>query len=262
MIVAARAINGASGGTVGIANAYIADATTSEEKSVYISYLQACNSIGIIVGPALGGVLSHLGFSVACYVSAGLSGLNLVIGVTFLTEAKPRGNQAREAGASLTAAKGGTAQDEEGAGTQVAAEESRGAAASRLQARQTSADTGLDYIPWSAGLLFGAGPNPRAPWRSTSYRPGRTQMLPSLCQVPARAAQKSSPGKLPKQGYALPSSFRLGSGNAGRRPGNVRQLLGHQCHWCLGGSVENEDWTARSAEFPTSRRLQLRLRKR
>ncbi|CAE7515632.1 tetA [Symbiodinium sp. CCMP2592] len=160
MIVAARAINGASGGTVGIANAYIADATTSEEKSVYISYLQACNSIGIIVGPALGGLLSHLGFSVACYVSAGLSGLNLVIGVIFLTEAKPRGNQAREAAASLTAAEGGTARDEEGtagAGTQVAAEESRGAGASRLQARQSSADTGLDYIPWSAGLLFGAG---------------------------------------------------------------------------------------------------------
>lgn len=93
----------------------------------------------------------------ACYVSAGLSGLNLVIGVIFLTEAKPRGNQAREAAASLTAAEGGTARDEEGAGTQVAAEDSRGAAASRLQARQSSVDTGLDYIPWSAGLLFGAG---------------------------------------------------------------------------------------------------------
>ncbi|CAE7213781.1 tetA [Symbiodinium natans] len=157
MIVAARAINGASGGTVGIANAYIADATTGEEKSVYISYLQACNSIGIIIGPALGGVLSHLGFSVACYVSAGLSAINLVVGMVFLTEAKPRGNQAREAAASLTAAEGGAAQGEGATGTQVAAEEDRGESASRLQARQSSVDTGLDYIPWSAGLLFGAG---------------------------------------------------------------------------------------------------------
>jgi len=162
-----------------------------------MSFRQACNSIGTIVGPALGGVLSHLGFSVACYVSAGLSGLNLVIGVTFLTEAKPRGNQAREAGASLTAAKGGTAQDEEGAGTQVAAEESRGAAASRLQARQTSADTGLDYIPWSAGLLFGAGPKrgeaPRTAPDGRRCCPASARCRPGRRRSPRRG---SSPSKV------------------------------------------------------------------
>ncbi|CAE8612442.1 unnamed protein product, partial [Polarella glacialis] len=53
ILLLARAVNGASGGTAGIANAYIADVTTPEEKAVYISYLSAANSIGIILGPAL-----------------------------------------------------------------------------------------------------------------------------------------------------------------------------------------------------------------
>lgn len=88
VLFAARCINGAAGATAGIANAYIADITTGEDRAVYISQLSAASSIGIIIGPAIGGVLSHLGFSVACYVSAALSGLNFLLGLAFLTESR------------------------------------------------------------------------------------------------------------------------------------------------------------------------------
>jgi len=151
----ARAINGASGGTVGIANAYIADVTNSVEKPTYISYLQACNSIGIIVGPALGGALSHYGFRVPCYVSAALSGINLIVAMLFLTE--PRNH--REIAASLThaAPEEGAVEGTTGAGVQDNAARAAGNTQFSAATRASSVDTGVDYIPCSAGLLFGAG---------------------------------------------------------------------------------------------------------
>jgi len=126
VLLAARAINGAAGGTAGIANAYIADVTTGDEKAVYISYLSAANSIGIIIGPAIGGVLSHLGFSTACYVSAALSSLNFVIGIFFLTDSRRNPADHEAASAALTGS-----------------------------VQETS--IGRPKIPWSAGLLYGAG---------------------------------------------------------------------------------------------------------
>ncbi|CAJ1394718.1 unnamed protein product [Effrenium voratum] len=156
VMLVARAINGASGGTVGIANAYIADVCSGDEKPVYISYLQACNSIGIIVGPALGGALSHFGFSVACYVSAALSGLNFFIGLCFLTDSRGSAREVTEALTSQT-----QVADAAGDGGVLQAERTSSRLAPpanpALQQRQSSVDTGADYVPWSAGLLFGAG---------------------------------------------------------------------------------------------------------
>lgn len=94
MLIAARCINGISGGTVGVVNAYVADVTSKEEKSTYMSYISAANSIGIILGPAFGGILAQWGFPVACYVSAGLSALNLLVAIPLLVES--RWSQARD----------------------------------------------------------------------------------------------------------------------------------------------------------------------
>lgn len=151
----ARAINGASGGTVGIANAYIADVTNSIEKPTYISYLQACNSVGIIIGPALGGALSRWGFALPCYVSAALSGLNFLVALFFLVE--PRSSQ-REAAVNLThpTPDEGAQEGTTGTGIHENVHSAVGSNA-RLRTRASSVDTGLDYIPCSAGLLFAAG---------------------------------------------------------------------------------------------------------
>mmetsp|Transcript_69157 Transcript_69157/g.109152 ORF Transcript_69157/g.109152 Transcript_69157/m.109152 type:complete len:501 (+) Transcript_69157:73-1575(+) len=149
----ARAVNGASGGTVGIANAYIADVTNAVEKPTYISYLQACNSVGIIIGPALGGSLAHFGFAVPCYVSAALSGLNLIVAMLFLTE--PRSHRELAANLAHAAPEEGAVEGTTGAGVHDNA--ARAAGNTQLAARASSVDTGLDYIPCSAGLLFAAG---------------------------------------------------------------------------------------------------------
>jgi len=143
ILLVARVINGASGATAGIANAYIADVTTSEEKPVYISYLSAANSIGIIIGPAVGGVLTHWGFSVACYVSAGLSFLNLVLGVFTLTESNV---QAREATVALN----------DGAAAEAATGDAQPSPASP-QPRETHTVPKSAYLLYASGFLFTMG---------------------------------------------------------------------------------------------------------
>eukprot|EP00929_Paragymnodinium_shiwhaense_P100487 TRINITY_DN6283_c0_g1_i2.p1 TRINITY_DN6283_c0_g1~~TRINITY_DN6283_c0_g1_i2.p1 ORF type:complete len:496 (-),score=72.51 TRINITY_DN6283_c0_g1_i2:366-1853(-) len=88
VVLAARIINGASGASTGVANAYIADVTNFEERPIYLSYLSAANSLGIILGPALGGALSRFGFPTACYAAAGVAGVEFVLGIFFLAESK------------------------------------------------------------------------------------------------------------------------------------------------------------------------------
>eukprot|EP00931_Biecheleriopsis_adriatica_P061870 TRINITY_DN37223_c0_g1_i2.p1 TRINITY_DN37223_c0_g1~~TRINITY_DN37223_c0_g1_i2.p1 ORF type:complete len:466 (-),score=62.53 TRINITY_DN37223_c0_g1_i2:44-1441(-) len=88
LVIAARCINGISGATVGVVNAYIADITTPDERPDYLSYMSASNSLGVILGPALGGFLAQQGFAFACYVSAALSGLNLLFALALITESR------------------------------------------------------------------------------------------------------------------------------------------------------------------------------
>mmetsp|Transcript_54951 Transcript_54951/g.126238 ORF Transcript_54951/g.126238 Transcript_54951/m.126238 type:complete len:456 (+) Transcript_54951:36-1403(+) len=90
VVLLARFVSGATGGSIGVANAYVADVTSKEERSVYMNYVTAATSIGIVIGPGLGGTCSSFGFSVVCYIAAGACLLNWIIGLLFLTE-PPRG---------------------------------------------------------------------------------------------------------------------------------------------------------------------------
>jgi DHA1 family tetracycline resistance protein-like MFS transporter len=58
MLFVARIIDGASGGNVAAAQAYIADITTPEERSKAMGLIGAAFGLGFIIGPALGGILS------------------------------------------------------------------------------------------------------------------------------------------------------------------------------------------------------------
>lgn len=87
-LLVARAINGMCGGTGGVANAYVADVTSADEKPIYMSYISGANSLGLILGPALGGLLIRGGFSEACYASAMISGCNFLLCARFMVESK------------------------------------------------------------------------------------------------------------------------------------------------------------------------------
>ena len=53
----ARALDGATGGNVSVANAYLADITTEQDRSTNFGKMAISSNLGFIVGPALAGVL-------------------------------------------------------------------------------------------------------------------------------------------------------------------------------------------------------------
>jgi MFS family permease len=54
----ARALDGATGGNVSVANAYLADLTTAEERSAKFGRMAVASNLGYILGPAIAGLLA------------------------------------------------------------------------------------------------------------------------------------------------------------------------------------------------------------
>ena len=57
-----RVLDGVTGGNSSVANAYIADITTTKEKSYIFGYLGGIAGIGLIIGPGLGGITASTSF--------------------------------------------------------------------------------------------------------------------------------------------------------------------------------------------------------
>eukprot|EP00443_Scrippsiella_acuminata_P008487 CAMPEP_0115248592 /NCGR_PEP_ID=MMETSP0270-20121206/42148_1 /TAXON_ID=71861 /ORGANISM="Scrippsiella trochoidea, Strain CCMP3099" /LENGTH=495 /DNA_ID=CAMNT_0002663895 /DNA_START=12 /DNA_END=1496 /DNA_ORIENTATION=- len=96
-LLAARLVTGITGGTASVAAAYITDVTTDEERPSYLTKYQAANFLGLTLGPVLGGVVNELaGWRAACFVSAGLVGINLIL-LFFLPESRSKQQEAESA---------------------------------------------------------------------------------------------------------------------------------------------------------------------
>lgn len=77
MLFLGRIIDGASGGNIATAQACIADVTPPAERSKAMGFIGAAFGLGFIVGPAMGGVLSHyFGVSAPFYFAGALSVVN------------------------------------------------------------------------------------------------------------------------------------------------------------------------------------------
>ncbi len=88
LLVLARALAGVAAANYSIAQAYMADVTTSENRSKAMGLVGAAFGIGFVVGPALGSVLAltPAGPPAVPYVAAGLSALNFVMALIWLPE--------------------------------------------------------------------------------------------------------------------------------------------------------------------------------
>jgi DHA1 family tetracycline resistance protein-like MFS transporter len=73
MLFVARIFDGLSGGSITTARAYIADVTTEEERPRAFGLLGAAFGLGFIIGPALGGALSHISYTAPIWAAAGIS---------------------------------------------------------------------------------------------------------------------------------------------------------------------------------------------
>jgi multidrug resistance protein len=60
-LLLSRIVQGTGGGTIGVVQAYVADASAPEERTKSLGWLSAVTSFGAVVGPAFGSVMVTLG---------------------------------------------------------------------------------------------------------------------------------------------------------------------------------------------------------
>lgn len=82
----AQVLTGLFGATPATAGAFIADVTRPEERTAHFGMLQAAFGTGLIIGPALGGLLVGYGTRVPFFVAAALSLLTVLYGTWALPE--------------------------------------------------------------------------------------------------------------------------------------------------------------------------------
>lgn len=86
VLLLSRIIAGIGGSSIGVAQAYIADITTKEERSKVMGIIGAAFGLGFVFGPLIGGLLSKLGYSVTGFASAGFSFTAFLVTLFLLPE--------------------------------------------------------------------------------------------------------------------------------------------------------------------------------
>ena len=79
LLFVARIIDGASGGNISTAQAYIADISTPENRSRSMGILGAAFGLGFTFGPMIGGVLSRISYGAPFYFAAALAAVNVAL---------------------------------------------------------------------------------------------------------------------------------------------------------------------------------------
>jgi len=88
MLFLSRLVQGAGGGTVSVIQAYVADSMKPEDRAKGLGWLSAATNAGVALGPALGGLATHLGSHAAGLLAAGLCVVNILFATRFLTESR------------------------------------------------------------------------------------------------------------------------------------------------------------------------------
>jgi multidrug resistance protein len=86
MLLASRLVQGAGGGTTGVIQAYVADATEPEQRARSLGWISASTNLGVAIGPVIGSVAYGWGHEVPGLLAAGLCLLNMLFAWRFLRE--------------------------------------------------------------------------------------------------------------------------------------------------------------------------------
>ncbi len=89
MLFLSRIIQGAGGGTTGVAQAYIGDAIEPKNRAKALGWLSAATSAGVMIGPALGSLATTLGHEAPGLIAGGLCFLNVLFAWRWLPETSP-----------------------------------------------------------------------------------------------------------------------------------------------------------------------------
>jgi MFS transporter, DHA1 family, tetracycline resistance protein len=90
LLLLSRIAAGAAGGTISVAHAYVADTTRAEERAHAMGLIGAASGLGVMIGPAVGGLFSQFSYSAPGYVAAALCAVNAIAAVFLLPESRPR----------------------------------------------------------------------------------------------------------------------------------------------------------------------------
>jgi multidrug resistance protein len=90
LLLLSRMVQGAGGGTTGVAQAYVADTIAPADRARALGWLSAATSAGVVLGPAIGSFAAHFGQEAPGLVAAALCGVNILFAWRWLPESKPR----------------------------------------------------------------------------------------------------------------------------------------------------------------------------
>ncbi len=85
-----RSISGITAGNFSTAYAYIADISKPEERTKNFALVGAAWSLGVILGPAMGGIFAQFSLEAPAHAAAALSFLNVVLCILILPESLPK----------------------------------------------------------------------------------------------------------------------------------------------------------------------------
>ncbi len=85
-----RLIGGITGGNLSTAAAYIADVSKPSERSKNFAIISTAWSLGLILGPAFGGLFGQFSLEAPAYVAAGITCLTVLLSIFYLPESLPQ----------------------------------------------------------------------------------------------------------------------------------------------------------------------------
>lgn len=88
LLFASRLVQGAGGGTTGVAQAYVADSIEPHGRARALGWLSAATSAGVMVGPVLGSAAAHLGRAAPGLIAAALCLINVFFAWRWLPESR------------------------------------------------------------------------------------------------------------------------------------------------------------------------------
>ena len=88
LLYLSRIVQGAGGGTTGVAQAYVADTVAPRDRARALGWLSAATSAGVMVGPAIGSSAAHLGQAAPGLIAAALCIINVIFAWRWLPESR------------------------------------------------------------------------------------------------------------------------------------------------------------------------------
>jgi multidrug resistance protein len=86
LLFLSRLVQGAGGGTTGVAQAYVADTVVPADRARALGWLSAATSAGVMVGPAIGSFAAHFGQAAPGLIAAALCVINVIFAWRWLPE--------------------------------------------------------------------------------------------------------------------------------------------------------------------------------